>query len=64
MESVKSQVLLLFDFLTGAKKHGAVHQTKIFVMRLKFYRVSEHQVTDGITGDRPKIFNCVDNLKR
>lgn len=41
-------------FLTGAKTR-AVHQTKIFVMKLKFYRVSGQQITDGIIGDRPKM---------
>ena len=37
------------------KKHGAVHKTKIFVIKLKFYRVSGQQIMDGITGDRPEI---------
>lgn len=34
---------------------GAVYQTKIFVMKLKFYRMSGQQITDGITGDRPEM---------
>lgn len=36
---------------------GAVHQTKIFMMKLKFYRISGQQITDGITGDRPEMAN-------
>ena len=65
MGSVKSQVLLLFDFLTGAKTWGGVGY-KVNVMKLKFYWVSEQEITDGITGDRPEIadFNCIDNLER
>ena len=43
-------------FLTGAK-HGAVYQTKIFVMKLKFYRV--FWIGDHGTGD----YNCIDNYK-
>ena len=45
MGSVKSQVLLLFDFFAPVKKHGAVPQTKIFVMKLKFYLDSGYQIT-------------------
>ena len=55
MECVKSQVLLLFDIFVDGKNTGAVYQTKIFVMKLKFYRDSGQQIMDGITGDRPEI---------
>ena len=65
MGSVKSQVLLLFDFLTGGKTRGGASDKK-FVMKLKFYRVFWIGSRDGITGDRPEIadFNCINNLKR
>lgn len=38
MGSVKSQVLLLFDFFVAVKKRGAVQNIKVSVMKLKFYR--------------------------
>ena len=67
MECVKSQVLLLFDIFNRGEKHGAVYQTKNFIMKLKFYRVfwtADHG--RDATGDRPEIadFNCINNLKR
>ena len=50
MECVKSQVLLLFDIFYRGKTRGGVGY-KVNVMKLKFYRVSGQQITDGITGD-------------
>ena len=49
--------MLLFDFFDRGKKQGAVCQTKVSVMKLKFYRISGQQITDGITGDRPEMPN-------
>ena len=43
--------MLLFDIFDRGKKHGAAHHTKIFAIKLKFYRVSGQQIMDGITGD-------------
>ena len=51
----KVKFCYFLTFLTG-RKPGAVHQTKIFVMKLKFYLVSGY---DHGTGD----YNCIDNYK-
>lgn len=37
------------------KKHGAVHQTKIFCDKTKILSGIWMQITDGITGDRPEM---------
>ena len=49
MGSVKSQILLLFDIFNRGKTRGGAGY-KVNVMKLKFYRVSEQEITDGITG--------------
>ena len=43
-------------FLTGTKTWGGTGY-KVNVMKLKFYRISGQQITDGITGDRPEMAN-------
>ena len=55
MGSVKSQVLLLFDFFDRGKKHGAVHKTKIFCDETKILSgiwISDHgRDNRRLTGD-------------
>lgn len=48
--------MLLFDIFDRGKKHGAAHHTKIFAIKLKFYRVS--WIADhgrDATGNRAEI---------
>ena len=47
--------MLLFDIFDRGNKHGAAHHTKIFAIKLKFYRIFWIGSRDGITGDRPEI---------
>ena len=63
--SVKSQVLLLFDFFDRGKTRGGTPD-KNFCDETKILSGIWIGSRDGITGDRPEMadFNCINNLKR